>query len=68
MHLIDPAQHPELALAQIRLLVQQLQLLHDAAGAQAFDKALSAEPVREEDALLHSVLQVLRETPRAAKP
>ena len=68
VHLIDPAQHPELALAQIRLLVQQLQLLHQTAGAQALENALPAASLREEDALLRAVLQALRETPRAAKP
>ena len=59
VQLIDPALHPQLALAQLHLLVQQLHLLHQASDPQALQTALQADPLRRQDLLLHDVLQVL---------
>lgn len=61
VQLIDPAQHPQLALVQLHLLVQQLQLLHQAAGSQALETALQADAQRSQDAVLQGVLQALRQ-------
>ena len=61
MPLIDPAQHPRLALAQLHLLVQQLQLLHQAAGGQALEAALQSDGQRSQDPVLLAVLQALRQ-------
>lgn len=59
LHLIDPAQKPELALAQMHLLAQQLQLLHQASDGTALQSALDADPKRQNDPLLRGMLEVL---------
>lgn len=59
LQLIDPAQNPGLALAQMHLLAQQLQLLHQASGAAALHDALEADPQRRDDPLLQVILEAL---------
>ena len=55
---IDPAQHPELALRQLRLLVSQAHLLTSASGPQALLAQLSGQG--EDDERVRRVVQALQ--------
>ena len=61
--LINPAQHPDLAAAQWRLLVQQLEILHQAAGDEALQAQLH-DPAK--DATAQRVLAALKPSSSAA--
>ena len=62
---IDPARHPDLALAQLQLMATQLRLLIDATGSEAMRNAVAAKvPDRE---LLLALLDLL-DAHRGAQP
>lgn len=65
LSLIDPAQHPELAAAQWRLLVQQLALLSQACGVHALDAQLAQH---SGDAQAKRVLHALQAPEPARSP
>jgi voltage-gated potassium channel len=63
---LDPRQHPELAYHQLRLLVSQLDLLQQAAGADQLAQHIDA---RDPDAArMQRVLQALSDPPRSPEP
>ena len=58
---IDPAQHPELALRQLRLLVSQAHLISSASDSEQLLAQLKAQD--EDDARVRRVLQALNNPP-----
>ncbi len=62
---IDPAQHPELAYDQLRLLVSQLKLLSQTGGIDALVQQI--DPMHADAELIHRVLHALREADQGIK-